>query len=71
GKDTYVDNLGNRQKINGSQGYTLNAALNITYNINKHHSLEFSTGTPLVVRKVRPDGLTRKVAVAIEYHFNF
>lgn len=71
GKDTYVDNLGNRQKIKGSQGYTLNAALNITYNINKHHSLELSAGTPLVVRKVRPDGLTRKVAVAIEYHFNF
>ena len=71
GKDTYVDHLGNRQKINGSQGYTLNVALNITYNINKHHSLELSAGTPLVVRKVRPDGLTRKVAVAIEYHFNF
>jgi len=71
GKDTYVDIYGKKQKIEGSQGYTLNAAFNITYLINKHHNLELSAGTPLVVRKVRPDGLTRKVAVALEYHFNF
>jgi hypothetical protein len=71
GKDVYTNIYGNKQKIAGSQGYTLNAALNITYNINKHHNLEFSAGTPLVVRKVRPDGLTRKVAIALEYHFNF
>ncbi|HOY42438.1 MAG TPA: hypothetical protein PLX60_11265 [Chitinophagales bacterium] len=71
GKDTYVDIYGKKQKIDGSEGYTLNAALNITYLINKHHNLELSAGTPLVVRKVRPDGLTRKVAIALEYHFNF
>jgi hypothetical protein len=71
GQDTYTNLLGKKQKIAGSQGYTLNAAFNMTYNINKHHNLEFSAGTPLVVRKVRPDGLTRKVAVALEYHFNF
>lgn len=71
GQDTYIDAFNKKQKITGSQGYTLNAAFNMTYNINKHHNLEFSAGTPFVVRKVRPDGLTRKVAVAIEYHFNF
>lgn len=71
GQDTYVNMLNQKQKISGSQGYTLNAALNITYQINKHHNLELSAGTPLVYRKVRPDGLTRKVAVALEYHFNF
>ncbi|HUM50964.1 MAG TPA: hypothetical protein PK431_04080 [Chitinophagales bacterium] len=71
GKDTYVDTLGKRQKIEGSEGYTLNTAFNMTYIINKHHNFELSAGTPLVVRKVRPDGLTRKVAVALEYHFNF
>lgn len=71
GQDTYVDAFNKKQKIAGSQGYTLNAAFNMTYNINKHHNLEFSAGTPLVVRKVRPDGLTRKFVVALEYHFNF
>lgn len=71
GQDTYVDALGKIQKIKGSEGYTLNAAFNMTYNISKHHNLEFSAGTPIVVRKVRPDGLTRKVAVALEYHYNF
>lgn len=71
GQDKYTTILGDKQKIAGSQGYTLNAAFNMTYNINKHHNIEFSAGTPLVVRKVRPDGLTRKVAIALEYHFNF
>lgn len=71
GKDTYVDGFGKKQKIDGSQGYTLNVALNITYNINKHHNLELSVGTPALVRKVRPEGLTRKVAAALEYHYNF
>ena len=71
GKDTYVDTLGKRKKIEDSEGYTLNAAFNMTYIINKHHNFELSAGTPLVVRKVRPDGLTRKIAVALEYHFNF
>lgn len=71
GQDKYTTILGDKQKIAGSQGYTLNAAFNMTYNINKHHNIEFSVGTPLVVRKVRPDGLTRKVAIALEYHFKF
>ncbi len=71
GKDTYVDALNNKQKINGSEGLTLNAVFNMTYIINKHHNLELSAGMPLIVRKVRPDGLTRKFVVALEYHFNF
>lgn len=72
--DKYTDSsMGqNLQKIiQGSNGLTLNAVGFIDYTINAQHSLQLNGGVPFVVRKVRPDGLTRSFIVSLEYRFKF
>lgn len=73
GEDTYVDgNLSiNPIKIAGSEGLTLNLTTMLSYKMNKSITFGLSGGFPLVVRKVRPDGLTRAFALTPELNFNF
>jgi hypothetical protein len=73
GKDTYV-NFNERPNpipIEGSQGLTLNATVAAEWKINPKFSFGFTGGVPLVVREVRPDGLTRSIVFSpqITYHF--
>jgi hypothetical protein len=70
-EDKYTDLFNNEQKIDGSSGLTLNANLYFNYWLNQTQSLEFSLGGPLVVRDVRPDGLTRGFVANIEYKIKF
>ena len=70
-QDQFTDALGIQQSINGSEGLTLNANIFVNYNISNKHALELSFGTPLITRKARPDGLTRKYVVNLEYKINF
>jgi len=70
GNDEF-NNLNGRQVINGSEGLTLNVNGYINYEINKRHALEMSIGSPLVVRDVRPDGLTRGFVVTMQYQLSF
>jgi hypothetical protein len=46
-------------QIPGSQGLTLNATMDVRYRIATNWHGELSYGSPLIVRKERPDGLTR------------
>ena len=70
-EDKYTDLFNNEQNIKGSSGLTLNANLYFNYALNQTQSLEFSLGGPLVVRDVRPDGLTRGCVANIEYKIKF
>lgn len=69
--DKYTDNDKVEKNIEGSQGLTLNANLYFNYNFDRQNSLELSFGSPLVVRDVRPDGLTRSFVANLEYKIRF
>ncbi|MBK6827330.1 MAG: hypothetical protein IPG86_10835 [Chitinophagaceae bacterium] len=71
GTDSYLDESGNKKTIAGSQGLTINALLNLQFRTGKKSEVTLSSGTPLVVRSVRPDGLTRKFVLSLEYAFRF
>jgi hypothetical protein len=71
GNDSYTDSSGIKKAIIGSQGLTFNGNLFVEYRINKQNVIELSFGTPFITRKVRPDGLTRKYVIALEYKIYF
>jgi len=71
GEDSYENEMGQRTKITGSDGLTLNGTVFIQYGLNRSNKLEMSFGTPFIVRDVRPDGLTRSFVVALEYKWLF
>jgi hypothetical protein len=72
GEDTYITaNFRNKPiAIRGSQGLTLNATASLDLSLNKCWSLGLVGGVPLVVRDVRPDGLTRSFVVAPRLIYN-
>lgn len=57
--------------IDGSSGLTLNATLYSTIQLNDSGKLGVNIGFPLVVRDVRPDGLTRSFVIGAEYSVSF
>jgi hypothetical protein len=69
--DQYTNIAGNKMDIEGSKGITLNTNLYITYNINAKNALQLSIAAPAIVRKNRPDGLTRSLVANIEYRIFF
>lgn len=69
--DEYTDVDGAKMKIDGSQGLTLNGNIFLGYSINGSNMLELSFGMPFITRKARPDGLTRKYVLTLEYRFSF
>lgn len=69
--DTYEDRFGKRQSIIGSDGLTLNGGVVFTKSFNKKSELELILATPFIVRDIRPDGLTRKAVINVQYKFNF
>lgn len=71
GEDSYEDIFGNRQEINGSEGLTVNGALELTYSADNRNSIELLAATPFVVREERPDGLTRGLVLTISYNYKF
>lgn len=71
GLDSYRDATNRELHIEGSDGLTLNAIINLQYETGKNNSLMLSAGTPLFVRDERPDGLTRKFVLSLEYAFRF
>lgn len=71
GNDTYEDIFGNRNQIENSKGLTINANLVANYSISKQNLIEFNVATPLVVREIRPDGLTRSLTVGVIYKYLF
>jgi len=73
GEDSYIDgNISNKPiSLKGSSGLTLNGTLSVFYKANQKVSLGIVSGTPFVVRDIRPDGLTRKFVVSPELTINF
>ena len=71
GNDTYEDRFGKRTSISGSDGFTLNGSVVGTKKFKNGNSLELLVATPFIVRKVRPDGLTREGVVNIQYTIAF
>lgn len=71
GKDKYTDKQGIERAIDGSQGLTLNGTVHFDYEFDGKHSLLLNAGAPFVVRKERPDGLTRGFIATLEYRRNF
>lgn len=72
-KDTYRDFNTNTDpiEIDGSQGLTFNVTFALRHKLTDKFSFGLSGGFPLVVRDVRPDGLTRSVVITPEINFNF
>lgn len=75
GKDTRERPLtfftSERIAIEGSEGLTLNLTADLRYKLSRAWWLEASVGSPLVVREVRPDGLTRALVANMGLRFAF
>lgn len=71
GKDQYTDKQGIGRAIDGSQGLTLNGTVHFDYEIYGLHTIQLNAGAPFVVRKERPDGLTRSFIATLEYRRKF
>jgi hypothetical protein len=73
GEDTYVDasKQSSEIKISGSKGLTLNLTTLVSYKINSRVTISISGGAPLLVRQVRPDGLTRAFSLSPQIDYAF
>ncbi len=71
--DSYKDPFlsANYIDIVDSKGLTLNATIAASFVLSKKVTLGFLAGSPLMVRKVRPDGLTRSFSINTDLIFNF
>lgn len=70
GNDTRIFN-GVESEILNSKGLTLNFAIGTMYKISPNFTVGMSYASPLLVRKVRPDGLTRHFVSALELKYAF
>lgn len=71
GNDSYENIFGKRQIIPESSGLTLNLNIQAQYKISGSRAIGFSVATPVIVRDVRPDGLTRSLTIGVNYFFGF
>ncbi len=60
-----------RVEIDGSEGLTLNLTLDAGYRLNERWTIELAYGSPLLVRKERPDGLTRALVLNAGMRYAF
>lgn len=67
GEDEYRDENGDYLPIVGSDGLTVNASMFFEIKLGERKNLGVTVGFPLVVREVRPDGLTRSFVLGVEY----
>lgn len=71
GNDSYENRFGARTIINNSDGLTLNGSIVGTKRFKNFNQFEVVIGTPFIVRKVRPDGLTRSGVINVQYTIAF
>lgn len=69
--DKFTDRFKVEKEIEGSQGLTVNGNIYLDYSINSSNNLQFNVGMPFLVRKSRPDGLTRIFIATLEYSLKF
>lgn len=72
-KDKYQETKSTEtlRSIKGSEGLTINFTLVAAYQITKRLKTSLTFGVPLVVRTVRPDGLTRRFVLGPEISYQF
>jgi hypothetical protein len=71
GNDSYLNRAGTRVALINSQGLTLNQGINLTKKFNNNNRLEVIAAMPVIGRKLRPDGLTRKWVLNLQYSIAF
>ena len=71
GEDTFENQFSQREKIEGSDGLTINGNLLTTYQLNNRNSIELSLAAPFLIREIRPDGLTRGFVAGVNYRISF
>ncbi|HZV71092.1 MAG TPA: hypothetical protein VFG10_16170 [Saprospiraceae bacterium] len=71
GKDRFRNDQDVFETIDGSAGLTLNATMYSILQMGDSGKLGINIGFPLIVRELRPDGLTRSFVVGAEYSFHF
>lgn len=73
GSDTYIDaGIQNKPiQIKGSEGLTINMTGLVDWEVTNRVNLSLTGGFPLMVRDVRPDGLTRRFVVSPQLSFSF
>lgn len=71
GEDSFENQLGNRETLEGSKGVTLNGNIISSYNITNQSVIELSLAAPFIIRDIRPDGLTRSFVLALSYGYSF
>ncbi|WP_298146590.1 hypothetical protein [Flavobacterium sp.] len=71
GEDTYENIFSERVPIAGSDGLTVNLNGAASYRLTRKQQLEVSVAAPVVVRDVRPDGLTRSFVLGVSYQYSF
>lgn len=69
GDDRITDAGGRRVNLKGSAGITLNLTSAIHFRFTDHFGLTLRYASPLIVRKVRPDGLTRHFVSGLELKY--
>ncbi|MBD77720.1 MAG: hypothetical protein CL840_02110 [Crocinitomicaceae bacterium] len=69
--DKYTDAFGVEKEIANSEGLTLNWNAYVDLMANKNSTLQFNLGSPIIIRKARPDGLTRSLIMTLEYRIRF
>ncbi|WP_461074563.1 hypothetical protein [Spirosoma flavus] len=69
--DTYQTAAQHTLPIYGSQGLTLNTTVAGWWFLSPRIRMGITAGSPLVVRKIRPDGLTRSLVVSPEISWVF
>lgn len=60
-----------RITLTGSQGLTLNVTVDLRFKLAERWAMEASFGAPMIVRDVRPDGLTRENVTALGLQYRF
>ncbi|MBX3044759.1 MAG: hypothetical protein KIT33_06320 [Candidatus Kapabacteria bacterium] len=69
--DKFTNESGIEQEIADSKGLTLNGNIFLDYELNSSNIIQLNLGMPFVIRKERPDGLTRSFIANLEYRFKF
>ncbi|KFF08591.1 hypothetical protein [Chryseobacterium luteum] len=69
--DRFTNQNNVEQEIKNSEGLTLNGNVYLDYEINQRNGIQLNMGVPFLVRKSRPDGLTRSFIANVEYRIKF
>lgn len=69
--DTYTTPNGRKEALIGSQGLTLNLTVSGKYYFSKYFDMRVLFAAPVIVRDIRPDGLTRSVLGNVSLYYTW